>query len=151
MSGQQAWLLVGSANTRKSTLARCLTGCFNRNVRDIDLSSGGALKLYARVSALQESRTSAQDFLTEVARSRCEHVLFSLWPQHNPTDPQRWPDAQQYVDQLRQAGWQFPKVVVLGADPIRLQGTGEVLRIPVVKQQGVNTTAQQVRQHFGWR
>jgi hypothetical protein len=34
------YLLVGNPRTRKSSLIRCLSGCFNRNVRDIQLLSG---------------------------------------------------------------------------------------------------------------
>lgn len=148
-----AYLLIGSPRTRKSTLLRCLTGCYSRNVRDIELSNGHAVKLYARVSALQDSRTSPDDFIAEVQRSRCEHVAFILSPQGSPIDPQRLPGAQTYLHTLEAAGWQFEKVAVLGADPIRpvLRHRTEVLRLSNVLHQPVNASAQQLRQHFGWR
>jgi hypothetical protein len=146
-----AYVLIGGSRTRKSTLLRCLTGCFNRSVRDIDTTRGQSLKLYVRVSALQESRTEARDLIAEVARSRCEHVLFSLWPQSNPVDPQRYPDAHAYLEDFQAQGWRFDKVAVLGADPIRPRVGGEVVRLPNVLHQAVNTTAQQLRQHFDWR
>jgi hypothetical protein len=147
----RAYVLIGGSRTRKSTLLRCLTGCFNRSVRDIETVHGQSIKLYARVSALQESRTDVRDLVQEVARSRCEHVLFALWPQSNPVDPQRLPDAHSYLESLQAQGWRFDKVAVLGADPIRPRVGGEVARFPNVLHQAVNTTAQQLRQHFEWR
>ena len=34
-----AYILIGNANTRKTSVTRSLTGCFNRSVRDIQLQS----------------------------------------------------------------------------------------------------------------
>ena len=51
------YLLVGNPRTRKSSLIRCLSGCFNRNVRDIQLLSGRApIRLYARAGSAQRPR-----------------------------------------------------------------------------------------------
>jgi len=145
-----AYLLIGGPHTRKSTLLRCLTGCFNRSVRDIELLRGGAVRLYARVSALQESRTEPSQFIDEVQRSRCTHVALSLLPESNPLDPLRYPDAERYIEAFQSAGWQIEKVAVLGAHPVQPKIPG-VARISNVLTQPVNATAQQVRSHFGWR
>jgi hypothetical protein len=148
-----AYVLIGSPRTRKSTLLRCLTGCYSRNLRDIELAHGPAVRLYARVSALQDSRTSPDEFLAEVGRQRCTHVAFILSPQSSPLDPQRLPDAQAYLDHLERAGWQVERIAILGADPIRprVARRDAVARFPNVLHQPVNTSAAQVRQHFGWR
>ena len=148
-----AYVLIGSARTRKSTLLRCLTGCYSRNLRDIELVGGGAVRLYARVSALQDSRTSPEDFLAEVGRQRCSHTAFILAPQRSPIDPQRLPDAQAYLDAFTQAGWRIEKVAVLGADPFQPSGGARstVARFPNVLNQPINSSAAQLRQHFGWR
>jgi hypothetical protein len=148
-----AYVLIGSPRTRKSTLLRCLTGCYSRNLRDIETHHGQVLKLYARVSALQDSRTEPADFIAEVQRSRCSHAAFILSPHSNPLDSKRFPDAQAYLDAFEAAGWQFDKIAILGADPIRPRVTHRdaVARFPNVLHQPVNTTAAQVRQHFGWR
>ena len=62
-----AYILIGNLNTRKSSVVRGLTGCFNRSVRDIVPVGGkNALRLYARVGALQETRTRPEDFGAEV-------------------------------------------------------------------------------------
>jgi hypothetical protein len=148
--GLQAFLIIGNPHTRKSSLLRCLTGCFNRSVRDIALQRGGTVRLYARVAALQESRTGAEAFRVEAERSRCTHTAFSLWPEAHPHDPQQWPDALAYVAALRQAGWQLDKAVMLGAHPLAGVAGLDVLHLPGVRQQPLNLSAQRIRVHFGW-
>jgi hypothetical protein len=145
-----AYLLIGDSNTRKSSLLRALTGCFNRSLRDIELRNGKVLRLYARAAALQESRTNATDFIAEVARSRCSAVAFALLPEANPTDPLNLPDAHAYLRVFASAGWQFERTALLGAHPIKpaLAGTA---RFPSVMSQPINHSAQSVREHFGWK
>ncbi|MBQ0958255.1 hypothetical protein KAK06_04740 [Ideonella sp. 4Y11] len=148
-----AYVLIGSPRTRKSTLLRCLTGCYSRNLRDIELASGQTVRLYARVSALQDTRTTPQDFIAEVQRQRCTHAAFILSPQGSPLDPQGLPDAQAYLDAFGRAGWRIERVAVLGADPVKPQvpARGAVARFPNVLHQPVNASAALLRQHFGWR
>lgn len=115
----QAYVVIGNPNTRKSSVLRCLTGCFNRSVRDIQLQSGSApLRLYARVGSLQESRTTAAEFEAEVARKRCGAVVFCLWPSAHPLEPTACPDAQAYLDWFKAAGWQFEAVAVWARTPV---------------------------------
>jgi ATPase subunit of ABC transporter with duplicated ATPase domains len=146
----EAYVLIGNPHTRKSTLMRCLTGCYSRSVRDIATQRGDTLRLYARVTALQESRTEVADFINEVQRSRCKQVLFSLWPEANTLDPQRWPEAASYLQSLQQAGWAFRKVAVLGAYPLKVD-LGDVAHFPNVLNQPINASAQLIRQHFAWK
>jgi hypothetical protein len=62
-----AYLIIGNPNTRKASLVRSLTGCFNRSVRDILIQgSKTPLRFYARVGALQDTRTTVEDFAAEV-------------------------------------------------------------------------------------
>ena len=145
-----AYLLIGNANTRKTSVVRSLTGCFNRSVRDIQLQSAKRpVRFYARVGALQNTRTTLDEFLNEVARSRCEAVLFCLSPNANATDLIEYPDAQTYVAGLRERGWHIKAVAVLGQD-------GGGVRAPNLRQhinaptQPVNVTARDVRAQFGW-
>jgi hypothetical protein len=145
-----AYLLIGGANTRKSTLLRCLTGCFNRSVRDIELLRGDSLKLYARVAALQASRTEPAQFIAEVAATRCNAVALVLWPEANPLDAQHCPDAKTYIEAFQAAGWKIVKVAVLGAHPLALKLPG-VARFSNVLNQPINASAHLIRTHFGWR
>jgi ABC-type sugar transport system ATPase subunit len=146
----EAHVLIGNPNTRKSTLLRCLSGCFNRSVRDMETVRGDKFKLYARASALQESRTTVAAFQEEVARSRCQQVLFSLWPGAHPHDAQAWPDAIAYLEALQRAGWVIRHAAVLGAHPLRPPAQS-VVTLPSVLDQPINASAAQLRQHFGWK
>lgn len=144
------YLVIGNSNTRKASVVRSLTGCFNRSLRDIQLANRDApLRLYARVGALQESKTSAADFQQEVADKRSGAVICCLWPSANPLDPKRFPGAEAYLEQFIAAGWTIRRIAVLG------QNAGGI-RSPLLRQfpqastDPINLTAQQVRMHFGW-
>ena len=145
-----AYLIIGNPNTRKASVVRCLTGCFNRNVRDILPSGAKApLRVYARVGALQETRTRPEDFIAEVAGKRCQAVLCCLSPSAQPHEPLLYPDALSYLAHWKAAGWRIRAIAVLG------QNAGGV-RSPQLRQftqaglAPINVTAQAVREHFGW-
>jgi hypothetical protein len=145
-----AYVVIGNPHTRKSTLVRCLTGCFNRSVRDIQPADGRpVLRLYARVGALQETRTRPEDFVAEVQRSRCTAVLCCLAPTANLQQPSLYPDASSYLADFEAAGWRLRSIAVLGQN-------GGGLRSPLLRQfplattAPINVTAQAVRAHFGW-
>jgi hypothetical protein len=150
------YLLVGNTHTRKSSVARSLTGCFNRSVRDIALSSGrSTLRLYARVGALQETRTSPEDFVQEVARQRCDAVLCCLAPDALATLPAapsarpQYPAASDYLEHFAQAGWQLRSIAALGQNSGGLRSP--LLRhFPQAGTDPINATAHAVRKHFGW-
>jgi len=145
-----AYFVIGNQNTRKSSVVRSLTGCFNRNVRDILPATGGpALQLYARVGSLQESKTTAEDFVLEVARKRCNAVLCGLWPSANPLEPLAYPDAQAYLAHFRAAGWVIQRIAVLGQNGGGVRSP-RLRQFPQAPTDPINRTAQQVRQHFGW-
>jgi hypothetical protein len=145
-----AYIVIGNPNTRKSSLVRALTGCFNRSVRDILPEHGRhPMRLYARAGALQETRTGIDDFIAEAGRLRCSAVLCCLWPSAHPMLPQAWPHAAAYLERFEAAGWRIAAIAVLG------QNGGEV-RSPVLRQfpqastDPINATARAVRAHFGW-
>jgi hypothetical protein len=145
-----AYILIGNQNTRKASVVRSLTGCFNRSLRDIQLAAGGPLvKVYARVGSLQESKTSAEVFQTEVAGKRCAAVIFCLWPSANPLEPTQYPDAASYIDHFQAAGWQVKKIAVLGQSAGGLKSV-HLRQFPQASTDPINVTAQQVRHHFGW-
>ncbi|MDP2407775.1 MAG: hypothetical protein Q8S71_07940 [Hydrogenophaga sp.] len=145
-----AYILIGNANTRKTSVVRSLTGCFNRSVRDIQLqSSRRPQRFYARVGTLQITRTSIEDFIQEVNRSRCEAVVFCLSPTAHRTDLEEFPDAQTYVAALRERGWRIKGVAVLGQDGggVRAPNLRQYTQAPTAP---VNVTARDVRAQFGW-
>jgi hypothetical protein len=145
-----AYILIGNANTRKTSIVRSLTGCFNRSVRDIQMQTGKRpVRFYARVGALQNTRTSIEAFFAEVARSRCEAVVFCLSPGANKTDLEEYPGAEAYVAAMREKGWRVRGIAVLGQD-------GGGVRAPNLRQYTtaptapVNVTARDIRAQFGW-
>ena len=145
-----AYILIGNANTRKTSVVRSLTGCFNRSVRDIQLQgSDRSVRFYARVGALQTTRTTLDEFLAEVARSRCEAAVFCLAPHAHKTDLQEYPDAQTYVAGLRERGWTIKGVAVMGQDGGGVQATNQrqYTQAPAAP---LNATARDVRAQFGW-
>jgi hypothetical protein len=145
-----AYVVIGNPNTRKSSLVRSLTGCFNRSVRDIQpLNGAPALRLYARVGCLQDTRTSPEDFVTEAVKTRCSAVLLCLAPSANPQHAQTCPDAPAYLALFQAAGWRVRAIAVLGQN-------GGGVRSPLLRQfpqattAPINVTAHAVRQLFGW-
>jgi hypothetical protein len=144
------YLVVGNPNTRRASLVRSLTGCFNRSVRDIELVNGrAALRLYARVGSLQETRTRPEDFVAEALATRCTAVLCCVAPQAHAAAPDLYPSAPDYLDHFRQQDWRVRAIAVLG------QNAGG-LRSPALRQfpqsgtAAINATAAAVRKHFGW-
>jgi hypothetical protein len=145
-----AYILIGNPNMRKASVVRCLSGCFNRSVRDIlALGAKAPVRVYARVGALQETRTAPEDFLLEVADKRCTAVLFCLSPSARPHEPELYPDAQAYVTQFKAAGWRVRSIAVLGqnAGGMRSPNLQQFIQAGITP---INVTAQAVRAHFGW-
>ncbi len=140
-----AYLIIGNPNTRKASLVRSLTGCFNRSVRDIQLQgSKTPLRFYARVGTLQYTRTTVEDFVAEVGRTRCQAVLFCLSP--SSTDR---PDAQAYVAGIKALGWRIKAVAVLGQDSGGVRASN-LRQYPQAPTAPINATAREVRAQFGW-
>lgn len=71
-------LIISNPHTPKASLVRSLTGGFNRSV-----------------GAVQDSRSSVEDFVVEADSARCQTVLFSLSPSFTAR-----PDAQAYVESI---------------------------------------------------
>ena len=145
-----AYLIVGEANTRKSSVLRSLTGCFNRSNRDILLTNGKKLAIYARVASLQESKTTPTAFIIEALATGQSTVIFCLWPGPNPLNPTSFPDAAAYVQAFQQAGWLFKAGAVLGGTPYR-PATPRVANFSQVPLQPINVAASAVRSHFRWQ
>jgi hypothetical protein len=144
------FVIVGNPHTRKSSVMRSLTGCFNRSLRDIQPADGRApLRLYVRVGALQESRCTAEDLAAEAQRRRAQAVLCGLWPSAHPHDALRWPAAADYLDAFDTMGWRLRAVAALGQNAGGLRGA-QVMAFPLAPTQPLNVTAHGVRQFFGW-
>jgi len=145
-----AYIVIGNPNTRKASLVRSLTGCFNRSVRDIQpLGGKQPLRLYARVGSLQDTKAAPEDFVAEVARARCNAVLCCLAPTANPDHAERFPDAMTYLATFKAAGWHIKAIAVLGQNGGGVRSSN-LMPFPQAPVAPINHTARAVRAHFGW-
>jgi hypothetical protein len=145
-----AYVVIGNPNTRKASLVRSLSGCFNRSLRDIQpLGGKPLLRLYARVGALQDRQSGPQDFVAEVARMRCDAVLCCLAPGAHPDHAERLPDAPGYLAVFEAAGWRVRAVAVLGQNGGGVRSPN-LRQFPQAPTAPINQTARAVRAHFGW-
>ncbi|MDO8904328.1 hypothetical protein [Hydrogenophaga sp.] len=143
------YIIIGNANTRKASLVRSLTGCFNRSVREILLQgSKRPHRFYARVGTLQDTRTTIDQFVQELTRARCEAAVFCLSPGQKPDQPDL-PDAQTYVAAMRKLGWRIKGIAVLGQNDGGLRAPN-LRQYPQAPAAPVNVTAREVRAQFGW-
>jgi hypothetical protein len=145
-----AYVVIGNPNTRKASVVRSLTGCFNRSLRDIQpLGGKPVLRLYARVGTLQDGKCAPGDFIAEAARMRCAAVLCCLSPAADPDHGERLPDAQTYLDAFKAAGWRIRAIAVLGQNGGGVRSPN-LLHFPQAPTAPINLTARAVRAHFGW-
>lgn len=144
------YLLVGNPRTRKASVMRSLSGCFNRSLREIQpLDGRQPIRLYARIGALQDKGCSAEELAAEAQQRRAQAVLCALWPLAHPHTPQRFPSAEAYLAAFEAMGWRRRAVAVLGQNAGGLRGP-EVSAFPLAPSQPINVTAHAVRQFFGW-
>jgi hypothetical protein len=145
-----AYIVIGNPNTRKASVVRSLSGCFNRSLRDIQTEGGKALlRLYARVGSLQDTKAGPESFLAEVPRSRCDAVLCCLSPTAHPDHPERYPDALTYLATFKAAGWRIRSIAVLGQNAGGVRSPN-LRQFPQAPTAPINVTARAVRLHFGW-
>ena len=144
------YLVIGNPNTRKSSLIRSLSGCFNRNLRDIQLLDGRTpIRLYARAGSAQDSRKTPDELIAEAQGMRCAAVLCGLLPSEHPNEPQLYPGARRYVEAFKAAGWAIRAIAVLGQNAGELRGTN-LRQFPLAPTAPINATAREVRTFFGW-
>lgn len=146
-----AYILIGNPNTRKASLVRSLTGCFNRSVRDIlPKDSTTAMRLYARVGCLQDTRTTPEDFMAEASKTRSSAVLCCLLPNAYPDAPALYPDAPAYLAAFKAAGWRVRAIAVLGQNGGGIRAMS-LRQFPLAPTAPINVTAHAIRTHFGWQ
>ena len=145
-----AYVIIGNPHTRKASLVRALTGCFNRNVRDVLFEgAAAAVRVYARAGSLQDTRASPEAFIAEAARMRCSAVLCCLSPSAHPNHRELYPDAESYLARFEAAGWRIRSIAVLGQNAGGVRSP-DLRQFPLATTAPINVTAHAVRTHFGW-
>ena len=144
-----AYIVIGNPNTRKASVVRSLTGCFNRSVRDIQpLGAKTPLRLYARVG---RCRTPGPGRRTSSPRSPGALQRGAVLPgaQRQPRPRRRYPDAPAYLAAFKAAGWRIRAIAVLGQNGGGVRSPN-LLQFPQAPVAPINQTARAVRAHFGW-
>lgn len=150
MSAIDAYVLIGNPNTRKGSVLRSLTGCYSRSVRDVQLQGERVpTRFYARAASLQDTGTDADSFVAEVAKARCQAVIFCLAASANNNARTPCPDAAHYVDALRALGWRIRAVAVLGQNSGGVKAPN-LRQYPQAPTAPINLTVRDVRAQFGW-
>lgn len=148
-------VIVGDANTRKSSLLRCLTGVTGgrsaNQLMDVLLSSGSSIRVFCTTSALQESLDpkQPQKFIDDV---------LAMTPV--PTDVAitlrlkgrgSYPAATAYLAAFVSAGWGVSSVALLGSATSTPTPAGaHVVSIPTSMMQPTNESATSTRKVWGW-
>ncbi len=160
-----AYVIIGSNDSGKSSLTRCLTGSGSGKIRTrpIAILSGVTIDVYVHISSLQENYKrvrDASDFARQVRREKCDAVLFTLWP-HGRGGRNKRPDADTYLRHfISQEHWNVVKVACLGnaATSITtalpkgvIKSFSEVTAPGAKTPMPANTVAELVREHFGWK
>ncbi len=169
-----AYILVGDEEVRKSSVLRSLTGCYNENTRDIEIASPinstsptKVLRVYARVSSLQEKGLTESEFEDLVSdwvakNGKIDSVVFCLWSKSrtwtrkSPSGKRvqiTGPTASGYIKYLQSTAakfkWKIVKVAVLGNPSVSATYPNQA-NFPLSKSNPINVTAQDVRRHFNW-
>lgn len=150
------YIIVGSANTRKSSLLRCLTGvCGGRNANqliDVELNSGQLINIHCRTSALQESLDPKDpvEFVKEINQMPLVPSDIALTLRVNAT--RRYPTAMNYLAHFANVGWPVVGLALLGQAACALTLAGvPTARVPNSEICPTNSTAASVRRVWGWR
>jgi len=156
-------IVIGDANTRKSSLIRCLTGYgggAGANEKDIALTNGSVITVYCKPSALQEKAAGGPfdpaafiTFIQNLQQSPTD-IIFSLRVSASGGCPQ----AAAYLSAFTiQPGWQIANMALLGNSAHAVQailqplaGNARVVSVRNGRNQPTNLSAQQVRQVWGW-
>jgi len=153
-----SWILIGEADTRKSSTARLLTG-LGRIETQVDVADerGRRFRVRSLVSAAQESRLTPQDLLAELnGRTHWAGVFDSIRNavvllRYDPVN--NCPAGQEYVKLLLSDGWHIECVVSLGEparDWIRSSGIRHI-ETPQSVSLASNEVAAIVRRAWGWQ
>ena len=146
-----AYVILGNANTRKSSTVRALTGVAQRKSITVATNAGN-LEIFVQISSLQESEIQPANFIAEMNSGGHENILVPLWVSERVTSSDTYPRGIDYLQAFIDDGWTIAHVVVLGAStlPGAPIGTPSPNFLPNSRTTPVNSIAAQVRGWWGW-
>ncbi|MFH1010934.1 MAG: hypothetical protein V1784_06850 [bacterium] len=142
------YIVIGEAETRKSSCIRALSGVCRRKSYEIATQNAGDIDIYIPgTSSLQERGISPDDFMDEVKRNSSENVLMSLWISATSTQP----DGHTYIQRFITSGWSIKEIVVLGENHLNLPANCPHPHfIPKSPIMPANAIAAQIREQWQW-
>lgn len=150
-------IIIGDANTRKSSLIRCLTGVGSRDaLLDVKEASGNDIKVYCMHSALQEKPIAPLDFIATVSALSTQptDVAFTLRVNGLTKQKTYYPPFSDYLAAFSKVNWPVVNVALLDANACRIpMGSFRGVRVcsePNSKNQPTNQTASLVRAVWQW-
>jgi hypothetical protein len=103
------YVVMGNANTRKSSTIRALTGIKNGTyVFDIS-TKNGVIPIYAKTSALQEAGILPKDFVQIIRKQNSINVLIALRIKAKSIHP----TGLDYLIYFNNLGWNIQHIFVL--------------------------------------
>ena len=72
------YVVIGDANTKKSSVIRALSGVDRRDNYLIEDLEGNTLNIFIQIRSLQESKISIQEFMDYIVEKNIENVLVAL-------------------------------------------------------------------------
>jgi hypothetical protein len=152
---------MGKANTRKSSLVRCLIGTDNP-ATEIEILQESGLQIHVRglIGAAQEKGILPSVWVTEMESTAhwrggfpsVRNIIATLRYDAETTGGTVFPPGEDYVDALINAGWSVRAIVSLG-EPARnwIRQSG-LPYLSILKSQSMpsNAIAATVRKALGW-
>jgi hypothetical protein len=153
-----AWILLGETNTRKSSVARLLTGASKVGQQfELEDTRGIRIHISVMVGAVQERKKLKPDDLVKELNSskgwagdfqQVRNALIVL--RYDAIE--QFPDGKNYVDALLRDGWRVACIASLGEhtrDWVRQSGIPYV-DVAESKKMPSNAVASVIRKAFGW-
>lgn len=160
-------IIIGDANTRKSSLLKCLTG-FGGRKRNMDVSlanNGGIIAVHCRkLTALQEDHIPESAFIQYInALNPIPAHIAVILRVGKVGGRVPCPSALAYIQAFITARWQVQNIALLDSSACTLHSAllniflaHPALPVPIISQVSnssnlpTNEFAQQVRQDWGW-
>ncbi|MFA5032894.1 MAG: hypothetical protein WC614_07735 [bacterium] len=139
------YIIMGTNNTRKSSVVRALTGVCQRGIYQISTRSGD-IDVFVQISALQEAGILPNQFTNEIKGIVCGAVLVPLHVGGKN-------NGLQYINAFVTAGWNIKHISLFGitALPYPLpSGICSPFPISTTRTDPANKTASVLRNNWMW-
>lgn len=143
------YLIIGNANSGKSSTIRALTGLgsHNRSKRiSITFLNNTEHEFFVQTSAAQEKNMNVNRLIRVINNANSEYNLIAL----RFDRPSTFPNYLSYLSRFEQEGWQIKKIVLLGNHEFLPQYQPILLRFDNPLDQTINKNASDIRKNWGW-